>query len=435
MKKVLIVTSLFHSAPRIPGLCKYIREFGWEPVVLATPLGNDPEGRLGPANDFSKKFRVIEIGHFDLIFYLKKLAGFKTVEGTRAQLEKKLGGGKQSALKSLIRRLFILAGAIIAYPDELRFWRKPAAKAGRKILSEERFDAILTSSSPVTSHRVAKELKAFSKLPWVADQRDLWTQNHNYMYPKIRKFFETKLEMKTLSEADAFTTVSEPLVSHLKERYPNKKIRAIPNGFDPETVNDPPQSLTEKFTITYTGQIYPGKQDPTKILKAAKELIESKTIDPDRIEIRFYGPFQNWLEEDIKKLGLSQIARQYGPISRSEALLRQRESQVLLVFGWDDPVETGVFPTKLFEYFAARRPVLATGGTKSEKFRIMLEETRAGLDAINHEEIKELVKQYYQEYLKNGEVSYHGIPDKIGEYSYRSMAKKFAEVLNSVTAK
>jgi len=43
MKKVLIITDLFHASPRMPGLCKYLKEFGWEPALLTTPIGEDPE--------------------------------------------------------------------------------------------------------------------------------------------------------------------------------------------------------------------------------------------------------------------------------------------------------------------------------------------------------------------------------------------------------
>lgn len=430
MKKVLIVANLFHASPRIPGLCKYLPEFGWEPVVLTMPLGENPEARFGPPNDFKEKVRTIETRYRDVIGFVKKIFGLKPHLSSRDQIKKKYG--KKSGEKSLMEKLIILGAAIIAYPDEFRGWGPFAIKAGFALAEQEKIDAILSTSSPVTTHLIAKAIKSKTKIPWVADLRDLWTQNHNYQYPAIRKFFETKLEIKTLLAADALATVSEPLVTRLRSRYKDRAIYSIPNGFDPDAVNDPASPLTEKFTVSYTGTIYTGKQDPAKLFAALKELIDEVAVDPEKIEVRFYGIPQDWLEAEIEKFGLARVVKQRGVISRSEAYKKQKESQALLVFGWEDEKETGVFPTKLFEYLAARRPILATGGTKSEEFRKLLDKTRAGKHAVEVEEIKKILLEYYQEYLKQGAVSYRGDAQEAEKYSYRSMAKKFAEIFDQI---
>ena len=94
--------------------------------------------------------------------------------------------------------------------------------------------------------------------------------------------------------------------------------------------------LTKKFTITYTGRIYNGKQDPTKILSAVSDLIKDNLIDSQKIEIRFYGEKLTWLDVEIEKYGLKNIAIQYGRISKEESLIRQRDSQLLLLLCWED---------------------------------------------------------------------------------------------------
>lgn len=61
MKKVLIVANLFHASPRIPGLAKYLPEFGWQPIILTTPIDENARAhRFGPPNDFKENNRVIE---------------------------------------------------------------------------------------------------------------------------------------------------------------------------------------------------------------------------------------------------------------------------------------------------------------------------------------------------------------------------------------
>ena len=433
MKKVLIITNLFHASPRIPGLAKYLPEFGWEPVVLTMPLGDNPESRFGPPNDFRKRVKTYETSFYDVVGIVKKLFGLKPHLSSRDQVKKKFGnitGGP-----TLMEHFIILGAAILAYPDECRGWKFPAIKAGKTIIPKEKIDVILSSSSPVTSHIISKKLKEETGAPWVADLRDLWTQNHNYQYPKLRKFFETKLEIRTLSRANALTTISVPLVEHLQSRYKNKNIRSIPNGFDPEIVNEPAVPVTKKFTISYTGTIYYQKQDPVKLFAALRALINEGKIDPARVDVRFYGIPQEWLEVEIEKYDLKNIATQYGTLSRPDSFKKQRESQALMFYGWEDPNEEGVFPIKLFEYLAARRPILATGGAPGEKFRNLMKATRTGKDPITVEEIKKALLEYYEDYAKNGTVSYHPNIEAIEEYSYRTMARKFAEVFNNVAKK
>lgn len=433
MKKVLIVTNLFHASPRIPGLAKYLPEFGWEPVVLTMPLGENPESRFGPPNDFRSNVKTYETSFYDIVSFAKRLFFLRPNLSSRDQVKKKFG--TSTGKPSFMERLIIFGAAILAYPDECWGWKSFAVNAGRKIISEEHIDVILSSSSPVTSHLIAKQLKKKNGVPWVADLRDLWTQNHNYPYPYVRKFFETRLEKKTLSYADALTTVSKPFAEHLGSRYRHAGISSIPNGFDPAIMNNPPAPVTEKFTITYTGTIYIGKQDPLKLFGALRELIDEKAVDPQRVEVRFYGVPQGWLEAEIERFNMQGIVRQYGPVSRSESFKRQRESQVLMFYGWEDPEEYGVFTTKMFEYLAAGRPVLATGGTSKEHFRSVLDAAGAGKHPIALEEVKKVIKEYYDDYEKHGVVSYSPNIEAIEEYSYRSMARKFAQVFDSVIKK
>ena len=113
---------------------------------------------------------------------------------------------------------------LFAYPDAEKNWYKPAVKASEKLLSNENFDAIISTSYPVTSHLIANELKKRHNIPWIADMRDLWTQNPYYKFSIIRKFIERRLEVKTLAKANLLTTISKPLENDLRTIHNGKKI-------------------------------------------------------------------------------------------------------------------------------------------------------------------------------------------------------------------
>ena len=362
MKRVLIIANLFHASPRIPGAAKYLPEFGWEPTILTVPLKDDWRHRLSSPAGFFEKARIIEIPYRgDIFWFWRKIFKLFRVSENRSipeQMKEKIGIKSKKSFIDIIMNLY---QEIFAYPDTEKTWRKPALNVAINILREEHFDVILSTSPFSTSHIIASKLKEKFNMPWVADFRDPWTKNHNYTYGAIRRYFEEKLEKKIISNADVIITAA-PAYTKKQEDLHEKATITIPNGFDPENLNTKANTLAKKFTITYTGTIYTGKQDPEKFFVAIRNLISKKEINQEDLEINFYGISQNWLDHTIKSYNFENVAKQHGRISREESLKKQKESQVLLYFNWEDEKEKGIYGLKVFEYFSSQRPILATGG-------------------------------------------------------------------------
>jgi glycosyltransferase involved in cell wall biosynthesis len=429
MKKVLIIANLFHASPRIPGLAKYLPEFGWQPIILTAPLGGDPESRFGPSDDFVKSgIRIIETPYSKVSAFWKGLFGFDKIN-VEMRVRERLSTKYKKFFSTFI---FNAYQSIFGYPDADKNWRFIASKKISELLQKKDIDAVISSSSPVTSHLIAKDLKTRHKIPWIADLRDLWSQNHYYPYGPVRKLIDKRLELKTLSTADALVTASQPCAEKLRTLHKGKLTYLITNGFDPEKLNDPPAKLTPKFTITYTGTIYTGKQDPSKLFAALRDLVSNKVMDPKDVEVRFYGYKNGWLRKEIKKYGLSDIVKQCGVAPRQVAFEKQRESQLLLLLNWEDQRERGVYTLKVFEYLAAQRPILATGGTGDDVIKELLDETAAGVYGSKVGDIRNILSDLYSGYKLEGKIGYNGNRAKINNYSYREMAKKFVEVLDDI---
>ena len=290
---------------------------------------------------------------------------------------------------------------------------------------------MVSSSPPATSHIIAKELKDEFKVPWIADFRDLWTQNYYYPYSSLRRMRERRLELKTLAAADALVTVSQPASEELGKLHGRKTVHTIPNGFDPAEVNTTPAKLTDKLTITYTGNLYPGKQSPEPLFVALHDLTTEGNVDATDIEVRFYGAQTGWIDKQAERYGLTDVVKQFGMVPREIALYKQRESQLLLQLKWNDARQRGAYSAKIFEYLAARRPVLAVGGFHDVADRL-LDETKAGVSGQTAEEIKALLLRLYREYKSTGAVNYSGDEAETNKYSHREMARRFASVLDSL---
>jgi glycosyltransferase involved in cell wall biosynthesis len=332
--------------------------------------------------------------------------------------------------RSFINKLEAFVKGIILYPNTKRGWCPHAIKAGTELLQNEKIDAIISSSPPETTHLVAEELKSRFGVSWIADFRDLWTQFHYYRHSSVRKWFERRLEIKTLSQADALVAVSEPWAGKLESVHPGKKAFVIPNGFDPDEVKSSP--LSKEFTITYTGRVYRGKQDTSPLFQVVRELMDEGLFDPAVVRIRFFGPVRYWIEQEIKQYELGTVARQYGVVSRETILTKQRESQILLLLDWNDPDEQGVYPAKVFEYLAAKRPVLAAGGGEGV-IKELIEKTNVGTHVSDLASLKSVLVKYYNEYKATGKVVYRG-KEEVNKCGQDEMARKYSEVLDSVTA-
>lgn len=432
MKKVLIITNLFHSSPRIIGLAKYISKIGWRVTILTIPADKVSQNTLGELPDFLENVKIIETPYCGDIFWvwrkLFKIFGYSPNMSIPTQIKKEFNIFKK---KSFIDTLLSCYQTVFAYPDTERNWKKSAVKTAGKILEKEKFDAIISSSSPVTSHLIAYELKKRFFIPWLADFRDPWTKNHNYSYCKIRKYFEEKLEEKIIKDADILTAAS-PIFAKKQENFHKKTTINILNGFDPENLKSLTEISSKKFTIIYTGNIYIGKQDPGKLFFAIRNLISDGIIDPNDLEVKFYGTFQNWLENEIKKYDLQDVVKQFKRISKEEALKEQRGSQVLLHLNWEDAEEKEVYGSKIFEYFSSQKPILATGGFSGTDIEKIIEETKTGLYASTIEQIERSLTRFYKEYKEKGKISYNGDLMEIQKYSQKEMAKKFANVLNKI---
>ncbi len=402
---------------RLYGLAKYLPEYGWNPIILTPALPGEPDSR----------FHIIQTPYDDAVARWKKRMGFNP----KKSLNKQFGVTRMKNQHSIMDCLAYLPSEIISYPDDKKGWYKHAVQGGDKFLQSERVDAILSSSYPVTCHLIAKAFAEKYHIPWIADLRDLWTQNPYLNHCALRRFAEKRLELRTLNKASAIVTVSKPLAEDLSRLHTHKTVYVITNGFDPEDACFDPPELTEKLTITYTGALYNGKRDPLMLFEALKNLIRDGIIDPDRVEVRFFGSQDPWLFDDIRDANLDGIVKVFGFIPRDQALQKQRESQLLLLLLWNNPQERGVYTGKVFEYLAAGRPIIALGGLDENVVKDLVNETQAGHYSSSLKDLEAVLSKYYLEYMRTGAIA----PTNKGaalKYSHLEMAKKFAGVLDKI---
>jgi glycosyltransferase involved in cell wall biosynthesis len=421
MRRVLLVAFAYPpveiiGSVRPAALAKYLPRFGWEAVVLTRKREERRESQ-----------QIIETGYRDVMADWKARFKLDRKRGLHDQFGLRTANQPGTAL--LHTRVLNFAKYLLTYPDEFRGWI-PFALEAIEDIRRQKLDiaAIVTTSPPIASHLIGRRAKHILGCPWVADFRDLWTQNLGERTPQ---FLQVGLEKRTLKAADALVTVSDPWAARLQQRYSGKKVYSITNGFDPDDYRSPAPALTAEFSITYTGQLYQGQRDPTVLFEVVRDLVREGSIGAADVRIRFYGVIEPWLPVLVKSYGLEQMVELNGSKPRAAVAEYQRESQILLLLPWSDPRETGHHSAKLFEYLAAGRPILAVGGSRGVLTQSP-EETRTGVHALSAAEAREFLLRSYAEFKRSGRVAYSGDAQAIAQYSHPEMARKFAQVLDSV---
>lgn len=431
-RKVLIVSFDFPpmnniAAVRAGKFAKYLPRFGWEPIVLTADNIKSPQTlpmEANEANVFRAKSFTLGARVYQALGGEARLSAYsepKSHEWRRVA---------HRAIRSL-RPFYALPVVERLTFDPVGWWYY-GVQEGQRIMRSNNVSAIFSSSNPPTAHFIACCLRKRARIPWVAEFRDPWVDPYDER-GHVYEFIERRLEKAVLKRAEALIGLSEPN-ARLIESVHHKKAIVIPNGFDEGDYNKADLPLTPGFTMTYTGNIYPGKRDPTLVFQALSELQKERASLGDT-HVRFFGgsSLKN-LQPLIDRYGLNDIVKLYGAVPFQESISRQRESTILLLLEWDNPRAEGVYGGKIFEYLGAHRPILAIG-CKDGVITRLLSETGSGILANKVEVVKIILRRWLTEWRNEGRIVSYWKPveSAIQKFTRQEQTRKLAQVLDEVT--
>ncbi len=383
LRRVLFICRYFPprwniGAVRSWGLARYLPQFGWETVLFVPPL---EEGH------WPDEVRVAEAEWSSLGYRIRRLAGF-SLPWPRRELE------------DLVRR--------------------------------EGIKAILSTSTPMMAHRVGAALKNALELPWMADLRDLWSQNHFSRRGAFGRWRERREELRVLAGADALDTVTAPGASQLAALH-RRPVWHIANGFDPETVRPEGAPGDGRFTLCYTGSLYAGRQSFLPLLKALAILRQDDRLSPGDLALRIFSPPSEELRRQISSIGVEDLVIQEGMVSRDRALEAQRRASVLVLLNWEGSDAEGIMTGKIFEYLAARRPILAVGGNRTVATDLVAR-TETGYHENDPGALAELLRHLRRSHCSGG-IPFSPRKIEVEACSQVEMARKVGAVLDALTGK
>lgn len=251
-------------------------------------------------------------------------------------------------------------------PDEFAGWARTSVRPACRLIEQEPIDAIYSTFSPASNHLLAMELHQRTGRPWVADFRDLWTDDYRYTESSLRhRRAHRRLEQQILESADAVIGVSDRQSAILAQHVPAavEKFITITNGFDPQdfsaarsasAAHDARQKRESRFTIAHVGRL-----DRWRIHDALFDGLRQFARCTDAAEIRIVGHAAEPIRARLKQTGLA--CAFIGETTHHDAIREMSAADALLLCVPDGPNGDSVIPAKVFEYLAAGRPIIMVG--------------------------------------------------------------------------
>ena len=417
--RVLFVAELSHAAPRVPSITRYLPQFGWECLVLTGTPGID-----------KIDCPIIETGLPDLVPRFKALFGLSSQMGLQEQLVKTFSS--QNSNSDMSSRFVRTLKSILLFPDQHRTWKKSLTKEQVKQIIAFDPEIIVSTSSPVTAHNIAFDLSKQMNIPWIADYRDLWSQNHNYPFGNFRRQLDRIIEHRLLRSAAAIVAVTPGWAVDLRDFHHRDDVFVITNGFDPMYTPKKKNLDPEQFVVVLTGPIYPGSHNARDFLAAVSHCITTGIIDRDSFRVKLFGSQDDYLQSLISQYELSDCVKQLGIIDRSTSLIEQWNANALLLFTWDTDSSKDHLPLRLFEYLATSTPIICTSARDDLGLIDMLETTNKDFVCLSVEEIAMAISSLFSRWKFDLEpiIQTPNVPSPI--HSYEKKAEQFAELFSRV---
>ncbi|MEA1887626.1 MAG: glycosyltransferase family 4 protein [Bacteroidota bacterium] len=430
-KKILIITYYWPpcggaGVQRWLKFTKYMPQFGWEPYVLTV----DPDYAEYPVIDTD----LLDDVHPDLcVFYTK--APKKIFQLYKKITGKKIlpyGGFSNENKAGFIDKVIRFVRGNFFLPDPRRGWNRELIKKSEEIIETKGIKIVITTSPPHSTQLAGMKLKKKRDITWIADIRDPWTDI--YYNVKLNQTFwasmiNKKMETRVLRTADKIMVTCNATEELFRSKLPgneiNDKILTLTNGYDEEDFNVEDIKIPERFTITYLGTFADNYN-----IDILLDIIEKQIpVNGSGIDIRFIGGISKSTADKLNNnWNISFEFIQY--LNHNDAVKSLMESSALLLVIPVSNKTREMIPGKLFEYLAARRPIIALGPKTSDVADI-LNHTNSGKIFNNND--AQTLSEYIRHLIINfqkGEIKVRSTG--IQQYSRKNLSFRLTSILNEL---
>ena len=332
----------------------------------------------------------------------------------------------------------------LALPDRWISWWMAGVVRGLLAIRRKR-PLVIWSTYPIaTAHLIGLTLHKLTGIPWVADFRDSMTEDYYPKEARRRKVF-LWIEQKTVENCSRAVFTTPGAIRMYSARYPHiaaQKWVLIPNGYNEEIFLDAesnmeiriPDSTPSNIVLVHSGVVYPSERDPGPFFQALANLKTEKAISSEGLSVimRATG-HDEYFQPMIDQLDINDIVQLAPGLPYRAALQEMLRADGLLILQAANCNHQ--IPAKLYEYFRARRPILALTDCEGDTATTMLD---AGIDSVapldNTHDISFRLRDFLQK-ISRGDAPIASAQATLGasrEHGAKRLANEFERLLSSV---
>jgi glycosyltransferase involved in cell wall biosynthesis len=231
------------------------------------------------------------------------------------------------------------------------------------------YQLVFATSSRLMTAWLGAMIARRKKIPLYLDIRDIFVDTLESILPRSAMPLMPALswlERWTMRQAEHINLVSPGFTDYFRQRYPNTPLSLHTNGIDEEFLsrqaNGGARVPNKRLKILYAGNIGEGQA----LHRIVPQLASVVSTRADFCVIGDGGRRRE-LERAIAECGATNVTLS-APVNRSRLLELYEESDVLFLHLGAVPAFEKVLPSKIFEYAALGKPILAGVGGSAARF-------------------------------------------------------------------
>ena len=224
------------------------------------------------------------------------------------------------------------------------------------------YDVVFATSSRLMTATLGAWIARRKHARLYLDIRDIFVDTIKDVLPSSKaraaRMLFSHIESWTVRRADRVNLVSPGFVEYFRERYPDLSLSSFTNGVDTEFLTAAPASSVDRESDGRVRIVYAGNIGDGQALHQILPHLAAALVTQARFIVIGDGGRRKELEAALGQAGVTNVELR-DPLSRDALIEVYRNAHVLFLHLGELPAFERVLPSKLFEYAALGKPVLA----------------------------------------------------------------------------
>jgi hypothetical protein len=328
-----------------------------------------------------------------------------------------------------------IARAYFAWLDfaEGRAWARSAARVGRALGRETRYDAVASSGPPHMAHEAARLIARSAKLPLIADFRDPWSlveRVPEHIASPLWFALASRHERRIVQDAAVIAMNTDRSRDAMRRSYPAlaERIVTVRNGSDDDPL---PEGTTEsRFTIRFAGSIYLDR-DPGLVFRAVARVVHELSLSPHELGLLFMGDVESFGGKTLHAMaaeeGIAGFVETRPPRPRHEAMRFLRAAAMLLSLPQDSDM---AIPAKIFEYVRFPAWLLVLAVAESATADVLRGTDADVVDPTDVDGLARIIRRRYEQFARGERPEPTG---RNGQFDRRKQAEFLLDRIRAAT--